>query len=144
MNSIHRIFKNGIAIERINLIRATINEAQEIKDNLLDDVDCKKVIIDLCSCDYIDSTFFGAMVFAYRILKRQGCTVVLVISQSFISKSFIYQEISSVFKVYLSMTEAVEALNDNIEYVEERNKKNVRMDKPANIVQLHLQLNSDK
>ena len=143
MNSIHRIFKNGVAIERINLIRATINESQEIKDNLLDDIDCKKIIIDLSSCDYIDSTFFGAIVFAYRILKREGCSVVLVISQSFISKSFIYQEISSVFKVYLSMAEAFEALNENIESPDKDVERNVGIDNPAKFVQLNLQLKSD-
>ena len=137
MNSIHRIFKNGIAIERINLIRATINESQEIKDNLLDDIDCKKIIVDLSSCDYIDSTFFGAMVFAYRVLKHQGCSVVLVVSQSYISKSFIFQEISSVFKVYHSMAEAIEALTDNLEM---ENKDEI---KPVNIVQLPIQLKSE-
>lgn len=137
MNSIHRIFKNGIAIERINLIRATINESQEIKDNLLDDIDCKKIIVDLSSCDYIDSTFFGAMVFAYRVLKHQGCLVVLVVSQSYISKSFIFQEISSVFKVYHSMSEAIEALTDNLETeIKDENK-------PVNIVQLPIQLKSE-
>jgi len=136
MNSIHRIFKNGIAIERINLIRATINESQEIKDNLLDDIDCKKIIVDLSSCDYIDSTFFGAMVFAYRVLKQQGCSVVLVVSQSYISKSFIFQEISSVFKVYHSMAEAIEALTDNFEM---ENKDEI---KPVNIVQVPIQLKS--
>ena len=137
MNSIHRIFKNGIAIERINLIRATINESQEIKDNLLDDIDCKKIIVDLSSCDYIDSTFFGAMVFAYRVLKHHGCSVVLVVSQSYISKSFIFQEISSVFKVYNSMAEAIEALTDNLEM---ENKDEI---KPVNIVQLPIQLKSE-
>jgi len=137
MNSIHRIFKNGIAIERINLIRATINESQEIKDNLLDDIDCKKIIVDLSSCDYIDSTFFGAMVFAYRVLKHQGCSVVLVVSQSYISKSFIFQEISSVFKVYHSMAEAIEALTDNLETeIKDENK-------PVNIVQLPIELKSE-
>ena len=143
MNAIHRVYKNGIAIERINLIRATINESQEIKDNLLDDIDCKKIIVDLSACDYIDSTFFGAMVFAYRVLKHQDCSVVLVVSQSFISKSFIFQEISSVFRVYNSLAEAVEALNDKVDFNGEENEKNVGMNKPASFVQLNLQLKSE-
>lgn len=143
MNAIHRVYKNGIAIERINLIRATINESQEIKDNLLDNIDCKKIIVDLSACDYIDSTFFGAMVFAYRILKREGCSVALVISQSFISKSFIFQEISSVFKVYLSMAEAFEALNENFESADKNVERNVGIDNPVKFVQLNLQLKSD-
>ena len=113
MNSIHRIFRNGVAIERVDLFRATINEAEEIKDNLLDDIDFDKVIVDLSDCDYIDSTFFGALVFANRILKHQGCAMVLVISSTFLSRSFIYREISSVFKVYHSISDALTALNTN-------------------------------
>jgi anti-sigma B factor antagonist/stage II sporulation protein AA (anti-sigma F factor antagonist) len=113
MKSIHRIFKGGVAIEKVNMIRATINEAQEIRDNLLDDIEIKKIIVDLSSCNYIDSTFFGAIVFAYRVLRHQGCAIVLVINKTFLSRSFIYEEIASVFKVYNSINEALEALNAN-------------------------------
>lgn len=115
MNSIHRIFRNGVAIERVDLIRATINEAAQIKDNLLDDIDYDKIIVDLSRCNYIDSTFFGAMNFANRILKHQGCSIVLVIGDTFLSRNFIYEEISSVFKVYHSIPEAMEALNTNFD-----------------------------
>jgi anti-anti-sigma factor len=123
MNAIHRIFKDGVAIEKVNLLRATINNAQEIKDNLLDDIDCNKIIVDLSSCDYIDSTFFGAMVFGYRVLKHQGCSIAIVISNTFLSKSFIYKEISSVFKVYPTMINAMNALNNDYQNVSSENYK---------------------
>ena len=111
MNSIHRIFKNGVAIEKLNLDRATINESQEIKDNLLDDIDCSKIIIDLSACNYIDSTFFGALVFAYRVLVHQECAVVIVVGKTFLSSSFLLDEIKSVFNVYYSLDEAITVLN---------------------------------
>lgn len=134
MKSIHRILRNGVAIERVDLVRATINEATEIKDNLLDDMDFKKIIVDLSTCNYIDSTFFGALVFSYRILKHQNCAMVLVISKTFLSRSFIYKEIASVFKVYHSIAEALQALNNNC------NEETIRTKEPVKIVQLPLQL----
>ena len=141
MNSIHRILRNGAAIERVDLVRATINEAEEIKDNLLDDMDFKKIIVDLSTCNYIDSTFFGALVFAYRILKHQNSQMVLVISKTFLSRSFIYKEIASVFKVYHSVAEALDALNSDQRQVYNHNyeiAENKR--EPVRIVQLPLQL----
>ena len=143
MNSIHRIFSNGVAIERVILVRATINDAQEIKDNLLDDIDCDKIIIDLSTCNYIDSSFFGAMVFAYRLLKHQGCSVALVVGRTFLSRSFIYKEIASVFKVYHSMTEAMQALTNPFKKLCWNNESAERKIEPANLVQLPLQLNPE-
>lgn len=144
MNSIHRILRNGAAIERVDLVRATINEAEEIKDNLLDDINYDKVIVDLSTCNYIDSTFFGALVFAYRILKHQNCAMVLVISKTFLSRSFIYKEIASVFKVYHSISEALDALNTNRGQTTNANYANVQNRKePVRIVQLPLQLTQE-
>ncbi len=144
MNSIHRIFKDGIAIERVDFIRATINEAQEIKDILLDDIDSKKIIVDLSMCDYIDSTFFGAMVFAHRVLRHQECEIALVISNTFLSKNFIYNEITSVFNVYHSMKDALHALN-NIDKntVGFRNENTAGERGPAKIDQMQLMLNPE-
>lgn len=144
MNSIHRILRNGAAIERVDLVRATINEAEEIKDNLLDDINYDKVIVDLSTCNYIDSTFFGALVFAYRLLKHQNCAMVLVISKTFLSRSFIYKEIASVFKVYHSISEALDALNTNRWQTTNANYANVENRKePVRIVQLPLQLTQE-
>jgi anti-anti-sigma factor len=141
MNSIHRILRNGVAIERVDLVRATMNDAREIKDNLLDDIHFEKIIVDLSTCNYVDSTFFGALVSAYKVLKQKGCAMVLVISKTFLSRSFIYKEIASVFKVYLSISEALEALNSN--YIKNSNYNYISVERrkePVRIVQLPLQL----
>lgn len=145
MNSIHRILRNGAAIERVDLVRATINEAEEIKDNLLNDINFNKIIVDLSTCNYIDSTFFGALVFAYKMLKQRGCAMVLVVSKSFLLRSFIYKEIASVFKVYHSISEALEAFNNNnYGSVSNNNYHSLASRKePVKIVQLPLQINSE-
>jgi len=114
MDAIERSFEDGIAIEKVNLFRATMNEAYEIKDNLIDDnIDYKKIIVDLSLCEYIDSTFLGALVYAYRKIREQNGAIVLVLSHSFLSKSFIYKEISSIFQVRHSLKEAISELSAN-------------------------------
>jgi len=139
MNSIHRILRNGVAIESFDFTRATINDAEEIKDNLLDDINFNKIIVDLSNCNYIDSTFLRALIFAHRILKHQNCTMVLVISETFLSRSFIYKEISSIFRVYHSISEAVDALNTNCEQV--ANYNSISRKETVKIVQMPVQLN---
>ena len=126
MKSIHRISRNGVAIERVEFFRASFKEAQEIKDNLLDDIDCKKIIVDLSSCNYIDSTFLGAMVFAYRALRHQGCALVLVIEKDLLAKSFLYAELTSIFNIYHSLNEAMETLNHYCEKVSKSEHERVK------------------
>jgi anti-sigma B factor antagonist/stage II sporulation protein AA (anti-sigma F factor antagonist) len=145
MNAIHRIFRNGVAIERVDLLRATINEAHEMFGNLIDDItDYNKIIVDLGSCEYIDSTFFGALVNAYRKIREKNGTIVLLLNNSFLFKSFIYREISSVFKVYHSMQDALQVLNKPVKKVVGNGDINSNQRKePAKIVQIHLQLNPE-
>lgn len=58
-----------LVIYRINITRATFKEAQHFRDMVIQDILLKnlKIIIDLSECDYIDSTFLGALV---MILKK--------------------------------------------------------------------------
>lgn len=107
MDVVERSVQNGIVIEKVNLVRATLNEAHEIKNNLLEDgLDYDKIIVDLSSCDYIDSTFLGALVYSYRKIKERDGIVVLIMEDTFLSTSFIFREISSIFQVYHTVREA--------------------------------------
>jgi anti-anti-sigma factor len=113
METMNRSIRDGIVIEKVNLIRATMNEAFEIKEILNEDIfDYKKIIVDLSSCDYVDSTFLGALVFSYRRLKEKNGTLVLVVNHGFLAKSFLYSDIASIFQVYYSVREAIEGLTE--------------------------------
>lgn len=106
MDVVEPSVQNGIVIEKVNLVRATLNEAHEIKNNLLEDgLDYDKIIVDLSSCDYIDSTFLGALVYSYRKIKERDGIVVLIMEDTFLSTSFIFREISSIFQVYHTVRE---------------------------------------
>jgi anti-anti-sigma factor len=122
MDAISRNINSGIVIEKVNLVRATLNEAFELKDNLTEDgLDYNKIIVDLSGCDYIDSTFFGALVYSYKKIKENDGRLILVISESSLAASFIYKEISSIFEVYPTIRDAIAQLKKgNEEVVSER------------------------
>jgi len=143
MNAIHRILRNGVPIERVDIVRATLNEAQEITHNLLDDIGYKNIIVDLSSCDYIDSTFFGAIVNAYRKIKAKGGSIVLVIGDTFLSKSFIYKDIASVFNVYRSIKEAMQLKQPDQKVINAKYNYASGREVPVKIVQAQLMFNQE-
>jgi anti-anti-sigma factor len=112
MEAIERKVKEGVVIETINLLRATMNEAQEIKTNLLEDIiDYKKIIVDLTTCEYVDSTFLGALVYTYRKIKEQEGTLVLILNDNFLHRTFLFREIEKIFRVCRNCREAISELN---------------------------------
>lgn len=113
MEAINKTIHNGIVIEKVNLIRATLNEAHDIKEILSEDMfDYQKIIVDLAACEYVDSTFLGALVYSYRKMKERNGTIVLVINDNFLSKSIVFSGISSVFKVYYTVKDALASLTE--------------------------------
>ena len=113
MEEIQRYEEEGIKIEKINLVRATMQEAQQIKENLIEDaLDFKKIIVDLSSSEYVDSTFFGALVYAHRQIKEKGANIVLIMSNSFMKRTFMFQDIAKIFRVYNSIREALDDNNE--------------------------------
>jgi len=68
-----RVIKD-IIVEMVNLTRATYKEAGELKKLLTDDYELrfKKVIVDLSQCEFIDSTFLGALVVALKNISKIG------------------------------------------------------------------------
>ena len=134
-----RSIKNGTVIEKVNLIRATLSEAFEMKDNLTEDMtDYNRIIVDLTSCDYVDGTFLGVLVYSYKKIKKNDGIIVLVIGDTFFSTSFIFKEIKSIFRVYPTINDALGEIKTNeeinIDHFKCENDKKV----PDKIVQLQL------
>jgi anti-sigma B factor antagonist/stage II sporulation protein AA (anti-sigma F factor antagonist) len=111
MEGINRTVNEDIIIEKVNLVRATMNEAQQIKDTLMEDIlEYRKIIIDLSSCEYIDSTFLGALVYAYRQIKSKNGLISLVVSDTFMIRTFIFKDIEEIFKMHNSLQRAIDEL----------------------------------
>jgi len=72
-----RKFVGNVLIEKVNFIRATIKEASAFRDRIYDSIAMKqyKIIIDLRRCEFIDSTFLGALVMILKRITDKGGSV---------------------------------------------------------------------
>ena len=75
MESFNKEFLGDIIIVTVNLTRVTLNEVTEFL-RIFDEetiTNCKKFVLDLSKCEFIDSTFLGAILVEHRkIVKKSG------------------------------------------------------------------------
>ena len=69
-----------VIVITVNLKRATLAEAEEFKQVLINDIQrgFKKIVVDLASCEFIDSTFLGSLVVSLKKLTGLGGDLRLV------------------------------------------------------------------
>ncbi|QQS37863.1 MAG: STAS domain-containing protein [Ignavibacteriales bacterium] len=73
-------YRSDIIIEVVNLTRATIKEAKEFQNILEEDMikKCRKMVVDLSQCEFIDSTFLGTLVVTGKKMISLGGKIKLV------------------------------------------------------------------
>jgi anti-anti-sigma factor len=99
-----------VLIEKVNLLRATIVEASIIKKKLFEDIHLsnKKIIVDISVCDFIDSTFLGALVISLKRTRETGGDIKMVIASS-VAKTLNVTGVLRVFKNYSSIEDALKS-----------------------------------
>jgi anti-anti-sigma factor len=100
-----------VLVEKVNFSRATFKEAQEFKDRLVYDIlmNNEKIIIDLSSCEYIDSTFLGALVVILKKMAERGGEIKYVIPQPSALYLFKITGLYGVLNLYRNREEAIES-----------------------------------
>ncbi len=65
---------DDVVVEVVDLPRATLNEAEEFKLRLREDIDNghKNIVADLSACEFIDSTFLGTLVITLKNVTSMG------------------------------------------------------------------------
>ncbi|MCL4547841.1 MAG: STAS domain-containing protein [Bacteroidetes bacterium] len=104
--------KNGdIVIIHVYLTRATLAKAVQFKDfvNEIIQAGTNKIIIDLGICEYIDSTFLGAMVALLKKVNTMNGDLRLVYNKEMPSLVFVLTRMDKVFKVFPLLDEALES-----------------------------------
>jgi anti-anti-sigma factor len=101
--------KKGVVLFKVKLVRATLKEAEEFKNMLRKDIDSghKKLVIDLSSCEFIDSTFLGTIVISLKKVTAVGGDIKLVGFQPAVRSMFELTRISKVFETFESSNEAL-------------------------------------
>jgi anti-anti-sigma factor len=98
-----------IVVEKVNLTRATLKEADEFKQTLVKDIESgkKRIVVDLTDCEFIDSTFLGALVVSLKKITALGGDLKLVGFQPNVRSMFELTRMYRVFESFETKEEAV-------------------------------------
>jgi anti-anti-sigma factor len=109
MESIERVIFDDVVVESVNLVRATLSDADLLKNNLLKDLEegFKKVVIDLSECGYMDSSFLGSLIYGLKKVQEAGGNLFLAAPKGDTRNILEITGACNIFEVYDSVDEAV-------------------------------------
>ncbi len=100
-----------VIVEIVNVERASVNEAEELKAKLNDAINdgYKKLIVDLTECDFVDSSFLGVLVNSLKkVVKLEG-DLKLIGFRPAVRSMFELTRLFRVFESFSSLQEAVKS-----------------------------------
>jgi len=105
--------KNGVVVVKVNLMRATLKEAEEFKAKLMQEINMgrTKLVVDLNDCEFIDSTFLGALVVSLKKVTAHGGDLRLVGFQPAVRSMFELTRMYRVFETFEGTEEALTSFN---------------------------------
>lgn len=108
-----RRFEGDILIEKVNFVRATIKEASEFRDRVYESIAMKqyKIIVDLSTCEFIDSTFLGALVMILKRISEKGGELKIVVPGTEAFEIMNTMGLYRVFNIYHSTTDALRSFS---------------------------------
>jgi len=109
LEDIETMLVNDLAIEIVNLSRATYKEASQLKKNLDELIKNSqmKIIVDISQCEFIDSTFLGVLVLSLKSSAKIGGDVRLVKPHEIVKTLMERAGTLNVFNIYDSIDEAI-------------------------------------
>ena len=101
----------SIIVEVVDLEKATLLDAGEFKEILNQDIQAgrRKIIIDLTECEFIDSTFLGAIVISLKRVAELGGKLRLVGVQPEVASMFRLTKMNRVFDIFETREDALES-----------------------------------
>jgi anti-anti-sigma factor len=106
-----RTTDNKVVVLNVNLVRATLKEAEEFKSRLMEEIGNgnKKIVVNLSRCEFIDSTFLGSLVVTLKKITSIGGDLRLVGFQPAVSSMFELTRMYRVFESFKTPEEAVKS-----------------------------------
>lgn len=101
--------QGDVLVVTVNLFRATLKEADSFKNTLVKEIEegWKKIVVDLSYCEFIDSTFLGALVLSLKKVTSAGGDLRLVGFQPSVHSMFELTRMYRVFESFKTLEEAV-------------------------------------
>lgn len=100
-----------VIVEIVNVERASVTEANELKEKLNEAMDdgYKKIIVDLSECDFVDSSFLGVLVNSLKKLVKLDGDLKLVGFRPAVRSMFELTRLFRVFESFGNLQEAVKS-----------------------------------
>ncbi|TDJ07472.1 MAG: anti-sigma factor antagonist [Deltaproteobacteria bacterium] len=120
MEDITQEIRAEVIIYKVNLLKASVNEAAELR-NLLDEqitIGHSKIVVDLSQCTYLDSTFIGVLVVTHKKLLAKGGKLIIINPLDPAKRLFHLSGISKVLNTFEATEDAVRSFNNRIKSLE--------------------------
>ncbi len=120
MEYIAQEIRGDVVTNRVNLLRTTVNEANEIRNLLEEQIvfGHAKIVIDLSQCTHLDSTFIGVLVVTQKKLQEKGGELNLVEPLDPAKELFYLTGVSKMFNTFESAEDALRSFNNGIKPLE--------------------------
>ncbi len=108
-----KIFPNNFSVVKVNLLRATLSEAIEFKKFLevIINEGSNNILIDINSCSFIDSTFFGVIVGALKKVNATEGNLYLIYDEDKRLPLFTETGLAKIFTTFKNEEEAYSKLD---------------------------------
>ena len=115
MEAFEKIFVDGVFVIDVNLTHSTINEANEFRRAIEEEINSghTDLVIDLSKCEYIDSTFFGGIIWALGELSDKGKKLKVVKQASSKEDIFTITNTLNVFDLYKTREDAIKSFDSD-------------------------------
>lgn len=113
MDFIVEDLENKVCLITLNIVRATLHEAEEFKTLLIEKIDMglKNIIIDLSKSEFIDSTFLGSLVVSLKKATSKGGDLRLIGFQPAVETMFELTRMYRVFESFRTKEEAIDSFS---------------------------------
>lgn len=116
MDAFEKIYVDGVYIIAVNLSRSTIKEAHEFRKIIEEEINSghTDLVIDLSKCNYLDSTFFGGIIWALGKMSDIGKKLKLVKPSNAKEDIFLTTNTISLFDFYKTKEDALKSFGEDI------------------------------
>jgi len=121
MEDIAQEIRDDVITNRVNLLRATVNEAAELKILLKEQIvnGHLKIVVDLSQCTHLDSTFIGVLVVTHQKLLAIGGELKIVDPLDPAKELFYLTGIAKIFDTFEMVEEAVKSFKNKVKSPEQ-------------------------
>lgn len=109
MEAFERLHVDGVYVIAVNITRSTIKDAYAFRQTIEEEINAghTDLIIDLSKCDYVDSTFFGGIIWALGKLTDIGKKLKIVKPGHPKQDIFVTTKTQELFELYKTREDAI-------------------------------------